>query len=111
MLSARSQQEAGVEDLQMEVMALQRQLAEVQGRHDSELAAQREQHAQQLSSLHAELSWATEQAHASREEHTAHIAALQKQVWQDFKDPRAKCCYAIVIIPVDSDLRRSPRYV
>ena len=86
----------------MEVLALQRQLAELSGRHDSELTQQRElhahqlaaqheqhaqqlatqhaQHAQQVTDLHTQLGRASDQAMVARDEDSAHIAALTKQV-------------------------------
>ena len=71
-----SQPDAGAEDLQIEVMALQRQLAEARARHEAELAAQQEVQDE----VQGRLSWTIEQARRARDEDTARIAALQQQV-------------------------------
>lgn len=55
------QPDASVEDLQVELMVLQRQLAEAQGRHESELAAESRAHAGQLASLQTQLNQTLQQ--------------------------------------------------
>lgn len=72
--------EQGTENLQIEMMALQRQMSEAHGRQEAKLTAQRTQHEQQLAGLHADLARGHEQALEARQQSAAIILSLRQQV-------------------------------